>query len=147
MCQFIVVWGPPGAGKSTYIKNNLRRHDIIIDGDKLISTLSGYQFPHNYPKWSEYFPRIIGEGIIANCLLNKDLANRVWICVMTREEAQYYIDKCNAKEVFLNVPYEECYKRIMEDPNRVNKQYFITTLNKWFAQNKEHLKEVNNHGK
>jgi len=41
MTQVNVVWGPPAAGKSTYVEENKGENDLIYDFDALMRDISG----------------------------------------------------------------------------------------------------------
>ena len=118
MTKVIVVCGPPGAGKTTFVGRKQRWGDLVIDVDRLYTALSGLDAHDN--------PVPLRECVL-NCreylldwLEDDEELACAWVttCAPKRIQRNEYRDRYDAKVVVLEIPIEECLRRIIQDPER-----------------------------
>lgn len=116
-----IVWGSPGAGKTTYALNNMTNEDLIIDIDLIYKAFN--PIATTKPKYIAsivldiWYELISREGAIAirkgswqTCYVVGCFPNKT-----TREELAKYL---NANLIHINTSKEECKARILTDPKR-----------------------------
>lgn len=131
-----LVYGPPMAGKKTFVYEHMERGDIIIDMDRLyeaVSMLPSYDKPNNL------FDNVIG---IHNYLLD-NLKTRygkwfnAWIIggYADKYKRERTADNVGAELIYCKATKEECYARLEIDANR---QYRVEEwkgyIDKWFEK-------------
>jgi HK97 family phage prohead protease len=115
--KVVVVYGPPGSGKRTYVASNRGDNDVTFDFDSIMQSLSGK------PAYSK------NENLISYCLdirtliLNKALrspkVDTTWIVVTNADESlRTSLGDVPVKYVEMDTPKEECLRRVSEDPLR-----------------------------
>lgn len=118
-CRVMLVCGPPAAGKSTYVRDNAKPDDIIIDLDMIAR---GYGFGRNRPE------------SVTNTLLQQrndrlaDLAREpaertAWVIVgaPTAKLRGWWCNALGVQQgdmVLLVPPMAELQRRVMADPER-----------------------------
>lgn len=127
-----VVCGPPGSGKTTYVKKQMRWGDLIVDLDTILAAISGldvYEKPETLLSLSldvkDFLIERSRRGPFANA----------WIisgAPKIRERDKYRF-QLNAKIVVLETSYFECWRRIANDPRRKQKaQQWEPLIKKWW---------------
>ena len=124
-----LIYGSPCSGKSTYIKEHLKRGDLICDVDLIYGAISG-QIPHD----AELYTHEIA------CQLDQSLKNIIrdregnWknayvvSLANTPEKLQADKERVNADEcIFIDTPYEVCLERAKDRP-----PYFVWLIQEWF---------------
>lgn len=109
-----VVAGPPGAGKTTYVRARAKPGDVILDLDDLIEELTG---THGH---------LTTDGVSeALWLRNKRLADlakakegRLWLIVSgaRSDDRIWWANKLDAEVVLLNPGEAECLRRVRLRP-------------------------------
>lgn len=112
-----ILWGSPGAGKTTYALNNMSQYDLIIDIDRIYKMFNPHHFKPNaikplvFETWYDLHPKIADRlGTWRNCYVISCLPNKI-----KREELA---EKLSAELIHIDTPKEICKERIMNDPNR-----------------------------
>ena len=55
--RVVIVWGAPGSGKSTYIRENMRHMDVVVDLDRILFCFTGLVNQADDPKAiTDYLP-------------------------------------------------------------------------------------------
>lgn len=115
-----LVCGPPGAGKTRYVRERMKHGDLIVERDALAQALSGLP---KYEKPTELFP--FSEAAFWEVLrrVGRDGHTRnVWIvaCAATKQKRQRICDAVRrpVDVVVLAVAPQECLRRIIADPER-----------------------------
>ena len=128
-----IVSGPPGSGKSTWVKERAGPNDLIIDLDDIKSRLSGLPAHQAGDKWSA--PALAERNRILASLSNSK-HNRVWLVIGAPKasERQWWKDTLGAEEtIVLETPHDMCAERIDSDNQRgVRKHDHKAWMNKWF---------------
>ncbi len=112
-----LVAGPPGSGKTTYVRDRAEYGDVIIDVDALYVALSGQP---RYKKPTALLPFVLeARDAVEERLLARSDARQAWIIkgAPKREQRDHYANR-GATVVVLAVPAEECLRRIADDPER-----------------------------
>lgn len=113
----IFLCGFMGCGKSTIGKLLAKNLGLsYIDSDEFIVTSQEMSIPEIFEKYGEpHFRKIEAEAIKSLCQKNAVIS-----CgggAMLNPDTADFANK-NGIVVFLDVPFEVCYERIKDDPNR-----------------------------
>ena len=115
--ETILVCGPPGSGKTTYVMERHAAGDLVVDVDTLYMALSGlpmYDKPHPL-----LMPVLEARDAVVAYLKANWQHPKTWIITggATEQERSRY-DGLRTETVMLAVPAEECLERIAADPRR-----------------------------
>lgn len=122
-----LVCGPPGAGKSTYVKEKKGPHDLVLDYDLLVEAMGGDRYAdHLVPFVCE------ARDAAAERLLKPSTINKAWIVTLgSREEQRRQHTDRGAKLVMLDVPAYECKRRIYQ---RAEFNMWCKLIDKWWSE-------------
>lgn len=124
-----LIVGSPCSGKSTYIKEHMKRGDLVCDVDLIYSAISG-QLPHDAELYTHEIACQLDahlRDIIRDRVGNWKDAYVVSIA-NTDEKVQKEKDRINADEViYIDTPYEVCMERAKDRP-----AYFVWMIQEWF---------------
>lgn len=131
-----IIYGPPFAGKKTFVKQNLRRGDLMIDMDALYSACSGLPF---FDKPDNLFRNVIG---IHNALIDQVKTrygkwNSAWVIggYADKFKRDRLANELGAELVFCDATKEECLRRLEQDEARkYRKIEWAGYIDKWFDQ-------------
>lgn len=134
----VMVCGPPGAGKSTYVRNHIANGDILIDIDAILSELSGTEV-----RTQSRRDRFLIEAFIER---NKRLARlaiakqpaRAWFIVGAPSTSvrQCWFDQLRPTEVVVfETPADICATRINAASERAETaQGMIEGVHAWWSR-------------
>ncbi|TCJ05053.1 HNH endonuclease signature motif containing protein [Cytobacillus praedii] len=133
--EVFLVYGPPMSGKSTFVKENIRRGDIVIDMDQLYSAVS--MLPY-YDKPDNLFSNVMGihNQLIDNIKTRFGKWNNAWIIggYADRYKRNRLADDLGAELIFCDISKEECLRRLEVDEDRkYRKDEWKKYIDKWFA--------------
>jgi predicted kinase len=134
-----LVYGPPMAGKKTFVKQQMKRGDIVIDIDRLYEAVS--MMP-SYDKPDNLLNNVIGVQslLIDNIKTRLGKWNNAWIIggYADKYKREKIATDVGAELVFINTPKEECMLRVEQDEQL---QYRISDytkyIDKWFDSFRE----------
>lgn len=118
----VVICGPPGSGKTTYVNERSSWGDIVVDVDALFSAVTGkpwYDKPANLVPFvlelRDHIYDMISNGITET--------SRVWIITSGSKasDRMTLVKRFDAELVMLDVSPIECMNRIMKDKRRCNR--------------------------
>ena len=114
----VAVCGPPGSGKSTYVRTRKSWGDLVIDVDALYSAM-GAEGPHDNPAALKSFV-LSCRDLLYDMLEDESDVGRAWVisCAPRRKDRNDLRYRLGAEVVVLEVPESECLNRIMADPAR-----------------------------
>lgn len=131
-----IVFGSPLSGKTTYVRENMSRGDLVVDMDRLyeaVSLLPSYDKPNNL------FSNVIGihDQLLDNIKTRYGKWYNAWIIggYADRYKRDRLADDLGAELIFCDVSREVCLQRLSEDEER---RYRIDEwtgyINKWFDE-------------
>ncbi len=131
-----VVYGPPFAGKKTYVREHMHRGDMVVDMDRLyaaVSMLPCYDKPDNL------FTNVIGlyNMLIDNIRTRFGKWNSAWVIagLADKYKRERLADDLGAELVFCDVSMEECLRRLeMDEDRRFRKDEYKRYIERWFEQ-------------
>ena len=132
----VIVCGPPGSGKSTYVRQNAGPNDLRIDLDEIRSQLA--KVPLHSPA-PEFTAAALDErNRILRSLASDYEHECAWFIISapSADERSAWREKLGASRVvLLDVPLAECRRRIWLDPERVGQQQRMEDLaRKWWQR-------------
>lgn len=132
-----LVCGPPGAGKTHYVKQKMRYGDLILDLDRLFVALSGCE---KYDKPSMILPyALTAFDAVVSQLSQQVEQHRAWVLTTAprAEDRARLKASLNAEVVLLDVDINTCLKRIKEDPLRsARADQWEEIIRKWWKNYK-----------
>jgi predicted kinase len=140
--QVKIVCGAPGSGKTTWVKNNMKPGDLVMDQDALYAALS-FQPVHSNP--SNLLPIVLSMRYSLFNIVEKNykaVFDTFWIItsgasVETREQFE---DRYQATIFVLLTPAEECIRRITTDEIRnKNMDFWSDLVNQWWKNYHERV--------
>lgn len=133
--QVYVVYGPPGAGKTTYVLNNMSKGDLVIDMDRLFSAVSLlplYDKPNNLK--SNVFA--IRNTLIDNIKTRYGKFNNAWIIggYADKYQRDKLVKDLGAELIFINADKEDCLYRLQycNDYRQEHQEEWKEYIEKWF---------------
>lgn len=132
--EVYLVYGPPMSGKSTFVREQLRRGDILVDMDALYAALS--MLP-DYDKPDNLYNNVIG---VHNYLIDKIRTrygkwHTAWIVggYADKYKRERLANDLGAELVFMNVDRDECLSRLsMDESRKYRVDEWEGYINKWF---------------
>jgi len=119
--KITLVCGPPGSGKSEFVKSRMKWGDLKVDA--MYEALSGLPY---YEKPDVLLPFVtIARDAIVNRLISKSNLRHGWLITSGPHRSQRdryktrFLGRINI--VVLEVPVEECVRRIANDERRSDK--------------------------
>lgn len=129
-----IVYGCPGAGKTTFVSENREYGDMIVDLDLIKQAISmdgKTETPDNLLNIAlgikEYLYALIAD---------KEIDSRnIWIVASLprKKERMNLKERLNAKLIFIDTDIDECISRVINDHLRDDKKKQIDLINKWFG--------------
>lgn len=115
MIDPIVVCGPPGSGKSTFVRERMERGDLLVDMDELYRALSGLEL-RDKPDCLLPFVAEARDAVIARIYREQrgQLHRRAWV-VTSSPDLAYIRDllrRLRAEVHVLDVSTKECVRRM-----------------------------------
>ncbi|MDQ7095956.1 HNH endonuclease [Desulfosporosinus sp. PR] len=131
-----IVYGPPLAGKHTFVHENIQRGDIVVDMDSLysaVSLLPAFDKPDNLLN----NVRGIHDLLLDNIKTRYGKWNDAWVIggYADKYKREKLADELGAELVFCDVSKDECLNRLeMDIDRRYRKDEWRSFIKKWFEQ-------------
>lgn len=138
-----IVSGPPGSGKSTYVKENMSYGDIVMDFDKIIAAIS-FQSTYEKPKkLMDAAYRV--RDLIYRMIAEPNKIDSAWIITtysfaIDREQLA---NMFSGKLIRINTPADECKSRIKKQ-NRAGGVDWERLVDKYFKTFEPVADEITN---
>jgi hypothetical protein len=131
-----LVYGPPLSGKTSFVREQLKRSDLVVDMDRLYAAVS--MLP-NYDKPDNLFSNVIGihNQLIDNIKTRFGRWNNAWVIggYADKYKRERLADDLGAELIFSNVSKEECLRRLEIDEDRqYRKDEWEGYIQKWFER-------------
>lgn len=128
------IYGSPCSGKSTFVRENMQRGDLVLDIDQLWCAISGQP---EYDKPNELkTPVFMARDAVLDAV--KTRAGR-WQQAFVIEggallgDRMRRIDALGAEAIHIDTPREECIRRLANDESRRHVQeQWVEHINKWW---------------
>lgn len=133
--EIFLVYGPPMAGKSSYVKSTALAGDLIIDMDSIWECISGQP---RYVKPGRLKAVAFGvRDYLMDCLRvrNGKWQNGYIIGSFPLiSERERIVKQYGAREVFIDTDEAECIRRLREDPQGRNVEEWTGYIEEWFRR-------------
>lgn len=132
--EVYLVYGPPMSGKLSFVRENLKRGDIVVDMDRLYSAVS--MLPY-YDKPDNLFSNVIGihNQLVDNIKTRLGKWNNAWIVggYADKYKRNRIADDLGAELIFCDVSKEECMRRLeVNEDRQYRKDEWQGYIEKWF---------------
>ncbi|KLU66744.1 hypothetical protein DEAC_c14120 [Desulfosporosinus acididurans] len=129
-----IVYGAPLSGKHSYVRENMLRGDIVIDMDRLYSSIS--MLPA-YDKPDNLFANVIGAHnlLIDNIKTRFGKWNDAWIIggYADKFKRERLAEDLGAELIFCDTEKDECLRRLeMDEDRRYRRDEWKGYIEKWF---------------
>lgn len=129
----LIVTGPPGSGKTTWVQENIQPGEIVVDLDAIKCALLGKDDFHCQAEELVPMLEIVRDAIYRGIAGKK---NQEKCYIITTENnigklgwLQGYL---NAELKVMEITKETCKERVKNDPTRLDKELFYGLIDKWF---------------
>lgn len=132
-----IVFGPPMSGKTTYVKENMERGDIVVDMDRLFSAISLFDL-YDKPETLKYNIFAVRNTLLDNIKTRYGKWNNAWIIggYSNVHDRTRLADELGAELIFIDTPKEVCIKRLDTccDLRYYQKSDYKMYIDKWFDE-------------
>lgn len=131
--EVILVYGPPGSGKTTWAMQ--QQYTVLIDMDLIWQDITGLGW---YDRPKHLLPRIYAEHDRRIDNISKLQQGDKAIVITTNLKSWKVKQLMKIYKPSLNRLYvtkDECIQRVMQDDRRQDKQQHIDLIEKWFNTN------------
>ena len=132
--EVFVVYGPPLAGKTTWVRENMEEGDLVVDLDSIWQSVSGlprYKKPNRLK--SVVFR--VRDSLLDAVKYRYGKWNNAYVIggYPLQSERERLVRDLNAREVFLDVPKDECVARLLADGTR-DVDEWMKYIDEWFGR-------------
>lgn len=132
--EVYIVYGPPMSGKMMFVRQNMKRGDLVIDMDRLYSAVS--MLPY-YDKPDKLLNNVMGihNQLIDNIKTRFGKWHNAWIVggYADKYKRERLADDLGAELIFCDISKEECLRRLeFDEERRYRKDEWQGYIEKWF---------------
>lgn len=134
MRQVYLVYGSPLSGKTSWVNENASEGDLIIDMDSIWQCVSGCKRYVKPPRLKSIVFKV-RDMLIESVKYRYGKWNAAYIIGTYgyAAERERLIKDVGAREIFIDVPKEECMRRLHADPDR-NCEEYERYIEEWFER-------------
>ncbi len=129
-----LVYGSPMSGKTSYVKDNIQRGDIVVDMDMLYQAMTMNDL-YNKPSCLLLNVLAVHNLIIDNIKTRFGKWNNAWVVggYADKYKRDKMIADLGAEPIFIDTSKQECIARLDVDESKKHlKKEYIGYINKWF---------------
>lgn len=134
-----LVCGPPGSGKTSFVRQRARWGDLRVDFDDIMACFSGLPV---YEKPSALIPFAIAarDAVLDRLAGKSDVIRAYVIATMPRyKDRAAMAQRLGAETLILETPAVECLRRIQTDPRRSGKwKKWAALVDAWWTEYEPH---------
>jgi predicted kinase len=119
----ILVYGPPCSGKSTYIRENIKEGDVLLDIDEISEEIYNTR-----QRTTTQLDHVLQER---EARLKNHLRDHVTIWIPTTYVGVGIFTRIKHKVIHMKRPYSQCID-FLDRSDRVNKEYQRSIIKEWF---------------
>jgi 5-methylcytosine-specific restriction protein A len=141
-----IVCGPPGSGKSTYVREHARNGDVIICLDTIMQKISG-QPEHQTPAWC--LPQALDtRNAMLRSLSSAEKHSegaRAWFIVAapSPRDREKWAARLGGRLQVMDTPSAECVRRIKADASRAgHEERMIQSALAWWRANPHLVRKI-----
>lgn len=133
--EVYIVYGPPMAGKTTFVKRVMNQGDMVIDMDSIWECVSGLKRYEKPPRLNA-----VVFGVRDNLIESVQYRKGKWLNAYIiggyplEGERERLLKKLGAREVFINTPKEECMERLVQAEDNRDKNLWKKYIDEWFQR-------------
>lgn len=132
--QVYLVYGPPCAGKSTYVKEVAQEGDLIIDLDNIWQAVSGCS---RYVKPGRLKAVVfsVRDNLLDSVKYRRGKWNNAYVIggYPLSSERERLVNELGAREVFIDTSKEDCISRLKADDARDFKEW-LQYIEDWYRR-------------
>lgn len=131
----LIITGPPGSGKSTWVHEHKKEMDLVLDLDTIKCALLGNQEIHAQAEQLIPVLTAVRDAVHRTA---KDYPGMCYIITTEtdRETLKNWANTLKAEVKVMNTPIEVCKERVAQDKSRPDKQLFYGLIDEWFENMK-----------
>lgn len=133
----VIVYGAPASGKTTYVKENKGKYDIVVDLDSIINALSLNDLC-NKKLNTDALPFAFDVRDLLYELIEKrkHYFETAWVIAMLpkKEERERLREKLHAELIYINADEAACLNRARVDESRIDKETQYQIIKKYFNE-------------
>ena len=135
-----MVWGSPGSGKTTYVKQHMHAGDMVVDLDYIKQAIS---LQGKTASISNLMPVALDiREHIYDLISKRDIiqTETVWVVagLPKHEDREYTRRRLRPNDmVHINSDMERCIEQAMSDTERHDKDIQVKIIRKWFDDYQE----------
>lgn len=130
----LIVTGPPGSGKTTWVHEQMKPGEIVLDLDAIKCALAGNNDFHGQNVSIVPMLTVVRDAVYQAVAERKNPGKCYIITTETDlgklRQWQVYL---NAELKVMNTPLEICMERVRNDSTRPEKQVFYDLIEAWFS--------------
>lgn len=131
-----IVAGPPGAGKTTYVRERMVWGDLIVDVDGLFAALSGLPW---YEKPQSLLPFVLeARDAVLDRLRHESEVRHAWVITSeadAEKRRRLALRLAAATVLVIETSAGDCIKRIAQDERRSSTaQLWVDLVNQWWKE-------------
>lgn len=130
----IMVWGPPGSGKTTHVRHHAALDDLIVDVDLIAAAMCGLP-PHQTP-WKITQAALAARDAVLRllCMPDGEKVRRAWVVTASPlHEVRNALLAAGATEYACMATRAQCFDRVRADKTRRDSYVaWHGIINRWY---------------